>query len=241
MFDFPTMYRDPTLIANWAVAFGTLVLAVVAIFQQWFQRLIVRPRLHLNARVARPDAEKTRLRIQSLDMPELGLSSRTVAEASVYYFRFAITNNGNAAAHDVQVYLGSVERLRADKKYEPVERFTPMGFKWSHTGLTTRAILLPKMPPILCDMAHISDPRAKIYTRDDLPGLPDDTPLLSLDLEVQANSKGYLLEPGTYRFRLTLGASDYSPQNYELEVVFQGKWHDDPDKMFSEGFGMRLL
>jgi hypothetical protein len=216
------------MMADWAVAIGTLVLAIVAIFQQWLQRLVVRPRLHLNARVERPDAEKIMWNVPSV-------------QAAVYYFRLAITNHGNAAAHDVQVYLGSVERLRADKKHEAVERFSPMSLKWAHTGATTRPILLPKMPPIFCDMAHISDPAGKRYTREDLEGIAADTPVLGLDLEVQSPSNGHLLEPGTYRFGLTLGASDHAPQDFQLEVVFQGKWHNDQDRMFSEGFGMRLL
>jgi hypothetical protein len=46
--------------ADWAVAKGTLVLAIVAVFQQWLQRLIIRPRLRLQAWVQHPDAEKTR-------------------------------------------------------------------------------------------------------------------------------------------------------------------------------------
>src|SRR5713101_1435469 len=126
--DFPKCAEAPTMTADWPVAIGTLLLAIVAVFQQWLQRLVVRPRLRLNARVERPDAERTMWNIPS-------------ARVDVYYFRLAITNHGNAAAHDVKVYLGSVERLRADKKYEPVERFSPMSLKWSHTGATTRPIL----------------------------------------------------------------------------------------------------
>jgi hypothetical protein len=233
--NWPSWLTSPAA-PDWAVAVGTVVLAFVAIFQQWLQRIFIRPRLHLDVRVARPDAEKTRWNMI------LNVVGRTVKiDADAYYFRLAITNVGNAAAHDVQVYLGAVERLRADQKYEGVERFSPMSLKWAHTGATTRPILLPKMPPLYCDMAHISDPKYRRHNGEDLPGIAADVPLLALDLEVLPNSGGHLLEPGTYRFHLTLAASDHPPQHHKLEVVFQGKWHDDQDKMFGEGFGMRLL
>src|SRR5271167_3902633 len=103
------MFQSSTA-AAWFAGIGTIVLAFVAVFQQWLHQLIVRPRLRMDARVARPDSEKTRWR----------------NDTDVYYFRLAITNGGNAAAHDVQVYLAGVERLRLDNKYEAVERFSPM-------------------------------------------------------------------------------------------------------------------
>src|SRR5258708_17371334 len=40
--------------AAWFAGVGTIVLAFVAVFQQWLQQLIVRPRLRLSARVSRP-------------------------------------------------------------------------------------------------------------------------------------------------------------------------------------------
>jgi hypothetical protein len=232
-------------VADWAVAFGTLILAFVAVFQQWLQGMIVRPRLQLDARVARPDAEKTRWNIPSGTRDPMAgedeIAGRSTGGADVYYFRLAITNTGNSAARDVQVYLSGLERFRADKKYEPVQRFSPMNLKWAHVGTTTRSVLLPKVPPVFCDMAHIADPTTRIFTGEDLQGVPRDQTVLGLDLEVKSFSRGHLLEPGTYLFQLTLAASNHSPRNYKLEVFFPGKWFDDQNKMFSEGFGMRLL
>jgi hypothetical protein len=231
--------------ADWFVAIGTLVLAVVAVFQQWLQRLIIRPDLHLAARVERPDAEKTRWRIPSGTRDPMAeedeIAGRSTGGADVYYFRLAITNNGNFAAQDVQVYLSAVEFLRVDKKYEPVARFSPMNLKWAHVNTTTRPVLLPKMAPVFCDMAHIADPQTRVFTGEDLLGVPTGEAVLGLDLEVKSFSRGHLLERGTYRFHLVLAASNHPPRNYKLEVVFPGKWFDDQEKMFREGFGMRLL
>jgi hypothetical protein len=225
--------------ADWFVACGTVALAFVAVFQQWLQRMIVRPRLRLDARVERPDAEKTRWRIAT--GPAEGVHTRAVGEADVYYFRLAITNAGNAAAHDVQVYLESVERRRMDKKYESVARFSPMNLRWAHTDKTTKPVLLPKMPPVFCDMVHIADPRLRQFTGEDLPDVNAGEAVMGLDLEVKSYARGHLLEPGTYRFQLILAASNQAPNRYTLEVAFPGKWFDDQQKMFSEGFGMHFL
>jgi hypothetical protein len=60
-----------TSISDWAVAGGTIALAVVAVFQQWLQRLFVRPKLELAANVRRPDAEKTTVTLYSDEVPTL--------------------------------------------------------------------------------------------------------------------------------------------------------------------------
>jgi len=93
---------NPTVVcgssaAEWFAGVGTLVLAFVAVFHQWLQQLIVRPKLELSARVSRPDAEKSRWGKSDTD---------------VYYFRLGVTNAGNKAAHDVQIYLASVDRVQ---------------------------------------------------------------------------------------------------------------------------------
>jgi hypothetical protein len=211
--------------AAWFAGIGTIVLAFVAVFQQWLHQLIVRPRLRMDARVARPDSEKTRWR----------------NDTDVYYFRLAITNGGNAAAHDVQVYLAGVERLRLDNRYEAVERFSPMSLLWAHMGSPTRPVLLPKMPPLFCDLGHIADPAKRPINQENLDGVGSNETILGLELEVKPFSKGHLLEPGTYRFALKLAASNCKPLDFSLEVVVKGTWFDEEPKMFREGFGMRLL
>jgi hypothetical protein len=65
--------------------------------------------------------------------------------------------------------------------------------------------------------------------------------VLALNFEVLPFSRGHLLGAGTYRFGLIVAASNSRPQPYNLEVVVTGKWFLEEDKMFSDGFGMRLL
>jgi len=210
---------------QWFVAFGTLVLAFVAVFQEWLRRLVSRPRLQLSAVVSPPDCHKTKL--------SMG--------ADVYYFRLRVENTGNAAARDVQVYLASVERQRADRQYEAVDRFVPMNLMWAIIRQTTLPILLPDMPPRYCDFAHITDPQQRRSVAETLPGIGDNSAILVLELEVNPNNKGYLLEPGEYRMGLKLAAENHPVRDYALEVNFRGTWFNNENEMLREGFGMRIL
>jgi hypothetical protein len=127
--------------------------------------------------------------------------------------------------------LELVERQRIDGSYEPVEHFNTMNLVWTHLGKPTRNILLPKMPPVFCEMVHVMLPNT------------GEAPVLTLDLEVPPASGGHILQswPRPYRFHLILAASDCDPIKYPLEVNFPGQWFDDQDQMFREGFGMHLL
>jgi len=209
--------------AAWFAGFGTLVLAFVAVFQEWLKRLFVRPRLQLKAMVSRPDCHKTKF--------SMG--------ADVYYFRLRIENTGNDAARDVQVYLASVDRQRADKQYEAVKRFTPMSLKWAILDQPTLPVLLASMPPRFCNLGHVTDPKQRRSVAEDLTGLREDSPVLALELEAIPNNRGHLLEPGIYKFGLKLAASNHPVRHYDLGVDFKGIWLDDEDQLLRDGFGMR--
>ena len=212
--------------AEWFAGVGTLVLAFVAVFQQWLQQLIVRPRLRLRAKVSRPDAEKSRW---------------WKKETDVYYFRLGVTNAGNKAAHDVQIYLASVERLRQDNRYEAVDKFSPMNLIWAHTEKATKDIVLPGMPPAFCNLGHIVDPARKGRMGEDVASTAEYETVLALDLEVLPSSEGHLLVAGTYRLGLIVAASNSKPRPYNLEVKVTGKWFPEEDRMLRDGFGMHLL
>jgi hypothetical protein len=154
-----------------------VTLAYPAIAQQWLQQFIVRPKLRLHAHVGRPDAER----------------NKWTNGADVYYFRLAVVNEGNAAARDVQVYLAGIERLRADKAYEAVEKFSPMNLVWAHTRQPTRPVIVPKMPPLFCDLGHIADPFKKSATGETLPEVSAMEAVLGLDVEVMGFVGRHLL------------------------------------------------
>lgn len=217
------------LTPDWLTAIGTLgavVLALIlALFGEKIGRLVVRPKLSLRkVRVGRPDSERTRR-----------VSVGTGADAGIaYFFRLAIRNRGNAAAHDVQVFLDNVERS-VNGKREKVTAYTPMNLLWSYRGGATLPTLLPDMPPTYCDLAHVDEPMPQLES-DEKGGAR-----LVLDVEFPPNIGGHVLDAGTYYLNLILASSNCQPRYYELEVVFPGIWFDDESKMFDIGFKMRSV
>jgi hypothetical protein len=221
------------LTPEWLTAVGTVGTVVIAlILAVWGEEIkgsFVRPKLSLKARVGRPYSEKTVWRGLKVANP-----------ASVYYFRLAIQNRGNTAAHDVQVFLASIERVTA-AGLEDVSRFAPMNLNWSYRRSATLPVLLPHMPPVFCDVGHVTDPLYKNSLSEDLPGIPQQDAVLALDVEFPPNTGGHLLRSGTYRLHLVAAAANAHPRRYKLEVVFCGKWFDEEEKMFDVGLRMQCI
>lgn len=213
--------------ADWLTAIGTVATAVIAVvlalWGEEIRRWVIHPKLSLiKLHVGRPDAERVRRRtIHGADA------------GAAYFFRLAISNHGVTAAHDVQVFLASVERVAAGRA-ERVAECTPMNLLWSYRGSATLPTLLPKMPPIYCDFVHIEEPKPG----SSLPG-PQDASLI-LDVEFPSNTGGHVLGAGTYLTRIILAGANCKPRYYTLELTFPGRWFAEEERMFSdEGLKMR--
>jgi hypothetical protein len=218
---------------EWLTAIGTVgtvaVALILAVWGEEIKTLFVRPKLSLKVHVGRPYSEKT-----------VWTGSRVANPPSVYYFRLAIRNRGNAAAHDVQVFLARIERVTAEG-VEDVSRFAPMNLNWSYRRSATLPTLLPHMPHVFCDIAHVTDPTYKNSMAESLSHVPQQDAVLALDVEFRANTGGYLFEAGTYYFHILLAAANAHPRRYKLEVVFCGKWFEEEEQMFNVGFRMRAV
>jgi hypothetical protein len=218
----PSFWNGPA--ANWAVAFGTLALAIVAVSHEWIQSWFVKPDLVLDVHLRRPDAEKTMMG----------------PHTQAYYFRLTVSNTGSKAAEDVQVYAFSVKRKNAGGQYETVERFLPMALRWTHKGISTLPYILPEMPPSFCDLGHVIDPTRKVAMGEHIESVPDNGTVFALETEVKPNSKGNLLAPGEYRLHLKVAASNFPPRDYVVKLKLRGEWFEDEDRMFTDGIGLTL-
>ena len=96
---------------------GVIAVATAAgMFQDQIRAWIWRPKVRLTIELAPPDCHKTSWYIHPADLGET---------APCYYYRFRITNIGNAAAREVEVFARELKRRDSSQEWRPVERFNP--------------------------------------------------------------------------------------------------------------------
>lgn len=217
-----------------ATVAAVLTALAIALWGDWMKRLFFKPNLELKAFVRRPDAEKVgRQKPMRHPFDASAIMRKQIGEA--WFFRLAISNLSRTPARDVQVYLKQVQKLDGTI----VARFTPMNLKWSHTGETTRKVLLKDIP-VFCDFIHVSDPAHKAETGEELDDVPPDKGVISLDVEATTTAKGHLLAPGAYLFFLYVAAENCHPRLFVIEVRYDGNWTVVEDQMLDHEVGFRM-
>jgi len=217
-----------------ATVAAVVVALAIALWGDWMKRLFFKPKLELRAFVRRPEAERVgRQKPMRHPLDASALLWKQIGDA--WFFRLAVSNLRSTPARDVQVYLQLVKKLDGTI----VSRFTPMNLKWSHTGETTRKVLLRNIP-VFCDFIHISDPAHKADAGEDLDGVAPEKGVISLDVEATTSAKSHLLAPGAYLFFLQVAAENFAAQQFVIEVRYDGNWTPHEDQMLDQEVGFRM-
>jgi len=219
---------DSAAIAGWLVAIGTLVLAVVAIFQETIRGWFYRPRFRVSVKTEPPDC---------VAVPINRLDGTLVANS--IYLRLWVENVGNATARNVEVYAKELRRRRADMKWERVASFPPMNLKWANLG----AIYFPSIAPEMgkhCDVAHIVDPTKRHLLQEEAPALSltNQQSSLAFDLMAAPNHRGHIVAPGDYQLDILVAADNVRPKRGLVTINLRGPWHTDETTMLRDGVGL---
>jgi len=214
------------MLAEWFTAFGTILLAIVAAFQDQIRSYLSKPKLDLTINLSPPDCHKTNL------VRSTGPGTQEVAEC--YYIRLRVRNLGNYRAEYVEAQAAELHRELENRELQKVETFLPMNLVWSHVRTAYLPSLSPGMEKLL-DLGHIIDParRAAFPSEENLAlNVPPGQPTLALDTEVISTTPGHILAPGVYFLKLVLGASNSKPLVKSLRIRLIGTWHPDTYIMF---------
>ncbi len=214
----------------WLSAIGTIFLAIVALFGDPFWRWIRQPRLSASIKTTPPDCHMT--------FVLLGTRENLLC----HYLRLRISNHGYNRAESVEVMASWIERLGEGGTYAKYQPFVPQNLKWSYMD-TTRMDAISKGMPKHCDFGHILENAALRYISPPLSRceIQSGNSFLALDVVPQLNSMPHILEQGTYRIGITVGAANAKPEEYTLEVVFAGEWFDTEEEMFTKGITVKML
>jgi hypothetical protein len=218
-----------TMVANWAVAAATVILAFVAVFQEWLRGLFFRPAFRVRGRTEPPDC---------VWVPMTGPGIRI----ECVYLRVWIENVGNTTARNVEVYARELRRQRADHQWERVQAFPPMNVVWANAG----TIYFPSIPPRMgkhCDICHVVDPQRRGIVPDEENGalnLTDQQTSMTFDLVARPNHKGHIVGPGAYQLDVLVAADNARPHAQTVGITLEGHWYGAETEMLRRGVGLTV-
>jgi len=205
-------------------AFGAIILAIVALFQDTLRAIVWRPKLELATENFYPDSE----------IVPLTRGAERIAEA--VYLQIPITNSGNATAEKVEVYLENVEREQ-NGAFHKISGLYPMDLRWRHTDRPFLERISPHTTRD-CTVGFIVNPanRNVFYGEDIinnfLRNLPANCSPLNLVLDVIPNTRCDLLMPGKYHLYIEISASNIrQPNKRTIELDFTGEWLESVSDM----------
>jgi len=135
-------------------------------------------------------------------------------------------------------------RENIDGEYSPVETHIPLHLNWSNRQ-DSESIYVPRINEgqyRYWDLFHILDPQGRSILPGESPS-PDDrkTTFINVDTYLKPTSFSYLLEPGTYRMRVIVSASNSKPTETIFEVKCDGKWYPQEYEMLGSGLSVMIL
>src|SRR5258708_139782 len=91
-----------------------------------------------------------------------------------------------------------------------------------------------------CDIGHIVDPSSKKDLGEHLDRVPDNVPVLALEVEFRSSTLSHLVPPGEYQLHLKIAASNCAPRAVMVHLVLKGEWFSDEMDMFEKSVGVTV-
>jgi hypothetical protein len=217
-------------LADWLVAIGTILLAFIAVFQDKIRGYFQRPNLECDIELSPPDCHRTIMKMRDSDV-----------SFYVFYYLFKIWNKGNISAKNVEVIISDVQK-KEGAVFKSIDGFLPGNLKWSFLGGKTYCDYISPDTFKHCNLGHILDPQHRHLLPDEnnpsLPVQANET-IFCFDVEFRSNRLYYLVTPGTYKFKITIGCENAKPATKTYIIDVTGKWWEDESRMLNEGFTIR--
>jgi len=217
--------------ADWLVAGGTVVLAIVALFQEPFRHWIFRPKFRVSIKTEPPDCGAVAF---------TDSTGKVVAET--IHLRLLVKNVGRTTAKNVEVFAKELRREDADGTWKRIDVFPPMNLVWSHVSTMHFPFIAPKTGKH-CDLAHIVEPQKRPAVGEEPSSWQFGPQECSLVLKVihLPNHKGHIVGPGKYQLDIQVAAENVPPLERTIEINLRGPWDPDEATMLSKHVGVRVL
>jgi hypothetical protein len=179
------------------VAVGTLAVAALAIWGEWFREKLAGPKLELT--LHDPEGEP---------IPVRDGTPPTFTPARFYHLKVANKRRW-APAKNVRVLLTKVNKPAADGSFPIVALSGPLQLTWQHPELHP---LFPTIgPDDICDLGNLQ--KGRVFTL---------SPYL-----IPNNFQGSLPSAGKIRVEVVAAADDAESNPLLIEIAWDGEWSDD--------------
>lgn len=214
------------------ILFLGIVAIAVSIFGPYladrFKRWCLAPRLRFELRSGYPYGHLTKITFPN--------AKGARDEFPVYYFGFAIRNDGKSLARSCEAILDEVQSVDNEGKCHPIKEFWPTNLMY--TGGDLRVDINPGRPPIHIPIGHITDPDGQSrYERShsiavkqmdnnrfifDFPG--NQRPFAKIDS----------VSSGEYIFKVVIVGENFKPVKKHLMLYWSGNWTNDQELMLKK-------
>ena len=226
-------------LADWFVAGGTILLGIIAVFQDKIRAYFRSPLLECEIDLEPPDCHRTTSSIMETNTKILNFYT--------YYYRFKIWNKGKISAEKVEVIISDIFRKQGNN-YKRLNSFSLDNLVWSIPGEKgERKIYCDYISPDTykyCNLGHIHDPKIRERMPSEFnPDLPvkKDEAIFSFDLNFLSNILYHLVEPGIYKISIKIGCANAKTITKEFELTVTGNWFEDESRMLREGLSIIKL
>lgn len=194
------------LVINGLVAFGTIAVAVVAIWGERIRSLLAPPSLEIRPHTLRGDP--TRLTSPNVVIPGGGIR--------VMYYHLKVVNlRPWLTVHNCRCLLKGISRRGPDGRFHPVPMAVPLQYKWAPAEAMPQQLTITKEQVLdfgcVRESAEAFEPL--LYWRPN-------------------NFQGFVGKGDAVRYYLEVDASNFaSPRPRIFEVAWDGQWFSEPEKM----------
>jgi hypothetical protein len=207
-----------TAIGTLVLAAGTILLAIIALFQENIQRRFRRSHLTLEIRKAPPDTHQIAMKRyvdtgkgSVLELPQI----------PALYVRARIIHVKGPSANQVEIVVEKVWNGHG-KGRTPRDTFLPLSLSWAHFGGSTIAI--PHGIFRYCDVGRfVKDEKSEktffMFTTVVQPNA------------VATGSPPNVLEAGDYEFELMMTGDNVKPVRTTWRLSFLEEWSEDESEM----------
>ena len=221
--------------AQWIIAIGTAVLAILALFQDFIRAWLRTPLLEVTTGSCTPFCKK--LLFIRPDNPE--------KKADGYALRIRVKNTTpflrlKSRAEKVEVFALRLLKKKTDGSFQTVQEFEPRNLIWSHSFHPLTDIS-PEMERY-CFVGRMLRPEDRHnFPEFDVETYPMGETCLRIDVDIARHTKEHIIPPGTYRIECLIGSANTKAIKKTFEMLVSGEWFEDEVKMYEKGLTIKTV